>query len=65
MRARPRKTQEARSPRAKNARAQGRCARPALARVNDQVMLDVYANGKVGAYCRRLWIEIGHISPAR
>jgi SagB-type dehydrogenase family enzyme len=39
-------------------------AAPALlARVNDQVALEVYANGKVGAYVDGYAIEIGNISP--
>src|SRR5580658_5001437 len=40
-------------------------AAPALiARVNDQVMLEVYANGKVGAYVDGYAVEIGMINPA-
>jgi SagB-type dehydrogenase family enzyme len=44
---------------------QGRkAAAPALlARLNDQVMLEVYANGKVGAYVDGYAIELGNISP--
>jgi SagB-type dehydrogenase family enzyme len=39
-------------------------ATPALlARVNDQVMLEVYANGKVGAYVDGYAVELGNISP--
>jgi SagB-type dehydrogenase family enzyme len=34
-----------------------------LARVNDQVTLEVYANGKVGAYVDGYAIELGSISP--
>src|ERR1700761_3329284 len=34
-----------------------------LARINEQVMLEVYANGKVGAYVDGYAIEIGNISP--
>src|SRR5690349_5471029 len=41
-----------------------KAAAPALvARVNEQVMLEVYANGKVGAYVDGYAIEIGNISP--
>lgn len=39
-------------------------AAPALlARINDQVTLEVYANGKVGAYVDGYAIELGSISP--
>ncbi|HEU4357215.1 MAG TPA: SagB family peptide dehydrogenase [Xanthobacteraceae bacterium] len=34
-----------------------------LARVNDQVTLEVYANGKVGAYVDGYAFELGNISP--
>jgi SagB-type dehydrogenase family enzyme len=41
-----------------------KAAAPALlARVNDQVTLEVYANGKVGAYVDGYAIELGSISP--
>jgi SagB-type dehydrogenase family enzyme len=41
-----------------------KAAEPALlARVNEQVMLEVYANGKVGAYVDGYAIELGNISP--
>jgi SagB-type dehydrogenase family enzyme len=42
-----------------------KAAAPALlARINDQVALEVYANGKVGAYVDGYAIELGNISPA-
>src|ERR1700761_3310838 len=34
-----------------------------LARVNEQVMLEVYTSGKVGAYVDGYAIELGNISP--
>ncbi|MBV8924017.1 MAG: dehydrogenase, partial [Bradyrhizobium sp.] len=41
-----------------------RAAAPALlARVNEQVTLEVYGDGKVGAYVDGYAIELGHIGP--
>jgi SagB-type dehydrogenase family enzyme len=41
-----------------------KAAEPALvARVNEQVLLEVYASGKVGAYVDGYAIELGNISP--
>jgi len=55
-----RKAAKKASPRKAGARA---ASPPALfARVNDQVTLDVYDNGKVGAFFDGYGIEIGHIS---
>ncbi len=34
-----------------------------VARVNSQVALEIYANGKVGVYVEGEAIELGHISP--
>jgi SagB-type dehydrogenase family enzyme len=50
-----------RAPKKKPAR---KAAAPALlARVNSHVALEVYANGKVGAYVDGYAVELGHINP--
>jgi SagB-type dehydrogenase family enzyme len=47
---------------AKTKRGRNTASPALLARVNDQVMLEVYANGKVGAYVEGYAIEIAMIS---
>ena len=47
----------------KKKRGRNAAAAVLLARVNDQVMLEVYADGKVGAYVDGYAIEIAMISP--
>jgi len=51
-------------PAARKAAAQKTSAPVLCARINDQVTLDVYDTGKVGAFFDGYGIEIGHISPA-
>src|ERR1700760_2921558 len=50
------------SPRKKKKPAPKAAAPALVARVNDQVLLEVYESGKVGAYVDGYAIELGHIS---